>query len=103
MMHIGIFGSMLIYALVLWPFLISTVLSFFRLSFRREFFLSSLLVGYFVYLFPVFLQHIGAPDGLEEETRIHIEWLKLVFPLVTSLCLSVYWGKIRKQKRNIIG
>ena len=102
MMHIGIFGIILISSLVLWPLIISSIFALFRASYKREFFISSLLVGYVAYLTPAFLKYLGAFDSLEKETRILIEWIKLLFPLITSIFMYIYWGKIKKQKSNTI-
>ena len=98
MMNIGIIGTILILSLLLWPRIISSIFTLFVASHKRAFFISSLLVGYVVYLTPVLLNHIGTLDGLEKETRILIEWLKLLFPLITSIFIAIYWGKIKKQK-----
>ena len=100
-MQIGIIGTILILSLLLWPLIISSIFTFLRASYRRAFFISSLIVGYIVYLTPVLLNHLGALDDFEKEARILIEWSKLLFPLITSIFLSIYWGKIKKQKKKL--
>jgi hypothetical protein len=70
MMHIGIIGTILILSLLLWPLIISSISMLFLSSHKRAFFISSLLVGYYAYLTPVFLKHIRALVSLEKETII---------------------------------
>ena len=103
MTYIGTIGTILILSLLLWPLIISSIFTLFLASYKRAFFISSLLVGYVVYLTPVILKHLGALDSLEKETRILIEWFKLLLPLITSIFLSIYWGKIKSQKEKTIG
>jgi hypothetical protein len=100
MVPIGIIGTILILSLLLWPLIVSLIFTFFLNSHKRAFFISSLSVGYVVYLTPVFLNHLGVLDSLGTETRILVEWLKLLFPLITSIFLTIYWTKIKDKKIN---
>ena len=101
MIRINLIGTALILVLVLWPLVITLVFWLFRTSFKIQFFISSVLVGFLVYYTPVVLHHTGALDNLDKEIREQLELWKLSFPLITTIFLSFFWGKIIKSKNKI--
>ena len=91
-------GHALIITLVLWPLIITIVFWVFRTSFKKEFFISSLISGFIVYYTPVILHHAGALDHFEQRIQDFLEVGKLLFPLLTTIFWAVFWGKVIKPK-----
>lgn len=98
MIDFSIFGWIYLIILLLWPFIIPTIFVIFRKTYRGQFWITSCVIGFVVYFTPVVLINFGVLDNFSIEIRDKLQDWKLSFPLITTIFLSYYWGKIVKPK-----
>ena len=97
-MDVGLQGVVFIWGYIFWPLIISLVFSAFRSTKQIEFFLSSLLVGYIVFLPPHILQILGLFRSFSQTIVTTFMYIVFWSPVATAIILTIIYKKVSNSK-----